>query len=1609
MLGSFLWDGQLHLRPGRVDPFQLHSKLGSPQHFAVGAFSISEYESPAFDAVVVQHSEGDTPSEKHLRFMIRNEIMSYGREERVARRVKAMAERTGDPELDSLINRFMEEEYEYLCGGERDPDNRMDYRKPEDAAGECAEVSEFFANWLIEQGIDAQVSGDRIVDDELTEDYLSPEDFGYHDRAIPGFENHSATIVWKDGHEYMVDFTASQYGYKEFPMVQRLDGDKWQREWTAATSEDTESAGQNVGFLREPKSELYPPLFRGSQTIPVEVRSKLKSHVLNVLELEFINPDQWIYFTIYGSGISYNWDEGGDLDLQMWVDHEKYMEQGGEEMTVDDLIAAVRRNVQQVNFPSFKDLGLESPAGSEEEADGSMLIQYYPKPGKGTPEENLASKPYACYDLETDKWLEQPEPITPTFYGEQFVLLLPKAEDIALQAEALIAEYERDILNWQFWFALNSQSGNPAYQDQMLESKDRAEQEKEGIKTLFDGVFEGRAKAYSPEGKGIEDERDMIQKLLEVWGIFQKLKHFAREPLPWDEQEMPESPTKNSFIRQANFVIYSADVRELADKMLKRIAEEQYLPWVQKLEKQKKWLAEQGASANEIRLHTDDRIKWFVEAFSYLSKNAPETYKLWPWLFRTLKKNFGSQGDPVLNPMGHTADILRQATTYLEALRDNPTAQVPDVMQAFQGFPDLEAWVYERNSEMVAEGEEPGNETVYQFPDGWEIVKVSDKNLAWEGEQMGHCVGGYCSAVMSGRAHIFSLRDPKGFPHATIEVKGQVPPTPTMQWQGETIRGLQQPGPPAFTKSDKPWEIVQIQGKQNAEPTDEYKRYIKAWFQEVQKNIDLTWGNDFYSPYHRDDLSISDAVGLEDWYSYWHERGGWKPKNQREPEYEEEYGVRIPDPEVDISEVSVVEKIADNLMDVDSYGRPIGYVKPEDISFYVENLWEALVEHYGSEDQAKLQLNLAVQRGYEHVDNEVQQLRDQNYDYEFDMMRDEWNLNEDEDFDEWWHNVESDPYSDPRYEMIQDAVTDEIERPFKGAYDWLRALQVIVEPPKEETPKTPDPTPKPTQTQSEPTKPSNDPGTLELPGTFSHVAALQGLPQSAFGENPEIQELAQMYMENDGFGYEPPQEYIPVDPNRAKAIADEYDRMEHNPQDPNVKASYDAFKAETLKQYEHLVNNGFVMEFYPEDFDPYPKGPRQALEDIRDNKHLYVYPTDDGFGSSGNEYGDHPLLEQTGLQWNGKPVTYNDVFRGVHDVFGHGKEGVGFRWDGEDNAWRQHAAMYSELAKPAMTAETRGQNSWVNFGPHGETNQTANQQETIYADQKAGILPEWVHKDSEFVVPGGGFGAFSSVQKTAEPGYPSPEHRDPGGWAGIMEKAQRLRTDGQVQVQLNAPDHVLGVVEGDHGTYQTELWRDDPNAGAITLWDCDCQWEDYSWGRTREWKKYEGRPCSHTLALYWESLATPLDTDAYFGDEEGQMPLPQDYLPAGLPGGGQPAPQGPPVSVPTAPQPGEQLTLPGTFSSVDKRTGSWYKESMFQNGDYVRLNRAMEGYDEDGGFHRVPRNKIAEVIYSDDLETIAIVSTELGRLEAHNIRLEAPTSDFSLVPRTRGTAPRRHR
>lgn len=261
-----------------------------------------------------------------------------------------------------------------------------------------------------------------------------------------------------------------------------------------------------------------------------------------------------------------------------------------------------------------------------------------------------------------------------------------------------------------------------------------------------------------------------------------------------------------------------------------------------------------------------------------------------------------------------------------------------------------------------------------------------------------------------------------------------------------------------------------------------------------------------------------------------------------------------------------------------------------------------------------------------------------------------------------------------------------------------------------------------------------DPRQYALPPKQYVGKTLEGMPNvvdvggklEQFGTDQRLVDIANEYAANRGLLYNPLERYAPVDVERAKRIANEYEKMANTPQALPTKKAYDALIDETQAQYEALKKAGYKFEFMPKSGDPYGN-PRNAINDLVQNKHLYVFPTEAGFGGTRAKEASklNPLLQKTDETWNGKPVLANDMFRAVHDVFGHAKHGVGFRAAGEENAFQSHARMFSPEALPAATSETRGQNSWVNFGPYAELNKTASPIQTQYAEQKTGLMPAW--------------------------------------------------------------------------------------------------------------------------------------------------------------------------------------------------------------------------------------------------------------------------------------------
>jgi hypothetical protein len=381
------------------------------------------------------------------------------------------------------------------------------------------------------------------------------------------------------------------------------------------------------------------------------------------------------------------------------------------------------------------------------------------------------------------------------------------------------------------------------------------------------------------------------------------------------------------------------------------------------------------------------------------------------------------------------------------------------------------------------------------------------------------------------------------------------------------------------------------------------------------------------------------------------------------------------------------------------------------------------------------------------------------------------------------------------------------------------------------------------------------------------LTPLEGAPTvvGAAGPDPELVAVAEQYAAANGIDLRRQAEFVEVDSERATRIAQAYEEMAHAPQDPAVQAAYADLIQQTLAQYQALVDAGYTFTFFDSETDPYAGNPWNAMRDLRANKTMAVYGTYDGYGTEGltaELIADNPMLQDTGLVWldqNGveRPVTANDLFRAVHDAFGHGIEGAGFRARGEENAWQAHVRLFTGPAVAVLTSETRGQNSWLNYGPFGEQNRTASVEDTVFAPQKAGIMPEftWMEgRSADEVVrpqqleqrpegaeprgsitfPGGGLDSGQAVIRLFERADRSTFAHEAGHF--FLEAFKQLSTDPQ------AP---AGMID-DFRTINEYLGRDPEDTSEYTV---DQQ---ETWARSFEAYIMEGKAPSIALRSAFE-------------------------------------------------------------------------------------------------------------------------------------------------------------
>ena len=253
----------------------------------------------------------------------------------------------------------------------------------------------------------------------------------------------------------------------------------------------------------------------------------------------------------------------------------------------------------------------------------------------------------------------------------------------------------------------------------------------------------------------------------------------------------------------------------------------------------------------------------------------------------------------------------------------------------------------------------------------------------------------------------------------------------------------------------------------------------------------------------------------------------------------------------------------------------------------------------------------------------------------------------------------------------------------------------------------------------------------------------------------EMRRILEEYVPNF---HELPVEYFeqqpatPAQVAKQNAIAKAYEGAKlDNLTDPNVRRAYESLVEKVNDQYDRLLDDVQVLPWADKQADgtwktrdgqPYATS-KAMMDDMRDNKRLYFFiTTPESFGSSENFSAHHPMFQDSGkVTENGYPLLNNDILRVVHDAIAHGSFGVQFGPHGEEAAWRAHMATINDpWARWALTTETRGQNSWVNYRdeylrPDGTPKQKGDEgyvppPQRPFADQKADLL------DPKFMLTG---------------------------------------------------------------------------------------------------------------------------------------------------------------------------------------------------------------------------------------------------------------------------------
>lgn len=301
-----------------------------------------------------------------------------------------------------------------------------------------------------------------------------------------------------------------------------------------------------TSYFSEHAETLDPTLFDGNRLKP-EVRLWMlrlihtvlsESPLKSALSGSFLHPESWVRIWVAGSGVSYQWQANGDLDLMVGVDFVQLRRANPAYAGLTD--SEITAALNQLFFDELSTPLGEFPFNTQ---DVTYEVTAYVNRGVGNRRDDIKTiNPYAAYDVTEDEWA-----VVPT---RGATTLNPAWEMTAERdrqfAADLVDEYSSALRQVQA-------ATNPAHR---ANAESRLQRIMDAAAGLYEELHDGRRSAFGPAGAGYADFNNYRWQAGKRNGVVQasrKIREYLKDARDQAEFETygVELPDTDTLVRRS--------------------------------------------------------------------------------------------------------------------------------------------------------------------------------------------------------------------------------------------------------------------------------------------------------------------------------------------------------------------------------------------------------------------------------------------------------------------------------------------------------------------------------------------------------------------------------------------------------------------------------------------------------------------------------------------------------------------------------------------------------------------------------------------------------------------------------------------------------------------------------------------------------------------------------------------------------------------------------------------------------------------------------------------------------------------------------------------------